>query len=93
MDQFRRIEFLLRQRFLGKTLAKVERRDQLQSFGLTDSLDFSEFLNGATAQLRERFVFIEQLASNLHYVHSTPARPQQDRDQFRIGQGVGASRE
>ena len=79
--------------FLSETLSEIERRDQLQSFGRTDSLDFAEFLHRATAQFCERFVFVEQLASDLHDIHSTPARPQQDRDQFHIGQGVGAARE
>src|SRR5437868_4304166 len=53
VDQFRRIEFLLKQRLLGETLSQIKRRHEFQCFGRTDSLDFAQFLDRTAAQLRE----------------------------------------
>src|SRR4029077_20743421 len=48
MDQFRRIELLLRQWFLRETLSEIECRHQFQGLGWTDSFDCPKLLDRTT---------------------------------------------
>src|SRR4029453_16606151 len=66
----------------------VPRRHQFQCFRRTDPFDFAQLLDGATAQLRKRFVFAQQLTSDFHHVRAAPPGAQQYRDQFGVAESV-----
>src|SRR4029078_968940 len=53
MNQFRRIEFLVKQWFLRETFPQIKRCDQFQSLCRTNSLDCSKLVNRTATQFRE----------------------------------------
>src|SRR5204863_8382791 len=57
----------------------------------TVPFDLSQLLGRATAQLRKRFVLVEQLTSDIHPVLAALTGARQYRDQFGVAEGVRPS--